>query len=186
MKKFLILTGLVGALALPAIAQQNWRQYDRNNDGRITFAELRDSGIKVNQQIRALDRNNDRVLSGRELRNVQFSQVNNNQNYYNQNPYSTYQQPYNANVPVNGYHWSVLDTNRNGTLERHELQAAGYQGANTNYNMYTVDLNRDGYIDQREAQRAGYNGNNGYNGYNNNNGSTILNLLQVLPSLLNR
>lgn len=172
MKKFLVLTGLVGALALPAIAQQNWRQYDRNNDGQITFRELRDSGIQVNQQIRALDRNNDRALSGRELRNVQF----------NQNGYNTYQQPYNANVPNNGYHWSVLDTNRNGTLEQHELQAAGYQGANTNFNMNSVDLNRDGYIDQYEAQRAGYNGNNG----NNNNASNILNLLQVLPSLLNR
>lgn len=177
MNKFLVLAGLVSALALPAVAQQNWRQYDRNNDGKITFGELRDSGINVNQQIRALDRNNDRVLSGRELRNVQFSQGN------NQNPYTTYQQPYNANVPTNGYHWSVLDTNRNGRLEQQELQAAGYQGGNANFNMYAVDLNRDGYIDQYEAQRAGYNGNNGNN---TNNGSTILNLLQVLPSLLNR
>lgn len=186
MKKLLLLTGIVGALALPALSQQNWNQFDRNRDGQITFKELRANGVRIDQNIRALDRNGDRVLTRRELRNAQFRQQNNNgynNNAYNNNPYSNQQQPYNANVPTSGYHWSTLDTNRNGVLEQHELQQAGYQGANTNYNMYSVDLNRDGYIDQYEAQRAGY---NGTTNNRSNNGANILNLLQVLPGLLNR
>lgn len=165
MKKFIALAGIVGGLALPGLAQ-TWSQYDRNGDGIVTFGELRSSGVRINNQIRALDRNGDRLLSRRELRNVQLN-TGYSQPYYQTQTYGAYQQP---------YHWSTLDSNRNGVLESYELNQAGYQ-SNANYNMYNVDTNRDGYIDQWEARRAGY-------GTGNNTGSTILNLLQVLPGLI--
>jgi opacity protein-like surface antigen len=171
MKKFIAAAGMLGALALPALSQ-SWNQFDRNGDGFITFRELRDSGIRVDSQIRALDRNNDRALSRRELRNVQLGS-------YGTYQAPVYQQPYyQQNYVNNGYHWSTLDSNRNGVLESYELNQAGYNGQyNTNYNMYSIDLNRDGYIDAYEQQRARG---------SNNTGATILNLLQFLPGLLNR
>ena len=185
MKKLLTLAGILGGLALPSLAQQTYNQYDRNQDGQVTFAELRTSGVRVDNSIRNLDRNRDKILSRYELRNVQWGS--NQQQYYNQQ--QNYNQGYNQGYTTNnnGYHWSNLDTNHNGILEAHELSQAGYN-TNQNYNMNSIDLNRDGYIDQYEQQRA-YNNQN-YNNQNSNNqnfnGSTILNLLQMLPNLLNR
>lgn len=172
MKKFIAAAGIVGALALPALSQ-SWNQFDRNGDGFITFRELRDSGVRVDSQIRALDRNNDRALSRRELRNVQL------QGSYGTYQAPVYQQPYyQQNYVNNGYHWSTLDSNRNGVLESYELNQAGYNGQyNQNYNMYQIDVNRDGYIDAYEQQRARG---------SNNTLPVILNLLQFLPGLLNR
>lgn len=165
MKK-LLMFGMLGALALPAMAQ-SWRQFDYNRDGLVAFSELRAGGIRVDGRIRALDRNNDRLLSRRELRGISLN------SYAYQQPY--YQQYYVNNNP--GCHWSTLDTNRNGVLEAYELNDAGFN-TNRNYNMYTIDLNRDGYIDDYE-QRAAYNN-------RVNTGDIFWNLLQVLPGLLNR
>ena len=72
MKKLLTLAGILGGLALPSLAQQTYNQYDRNQDGQVTFAELRTSGGRVDNSIRNLDRNSDKILSRYELRNVQW------------------------------------------------------------------------------------------------------------------
>lgn len=180
MKKFLVAAGCLAALAGPALSQNyynsGWAAYDLNGDRRITFAELRARGVRVDSTIRTLDRNNDRMLSPREVRGVAVNNMNLYNTYGAYNTVPTYVPP----VATHNYHWSVYDTNRNGVLEPYELNAAGYQ-TNTSYNMYNIDLNRDGYIDNYEMQRGGYTGNTFYGA---NNTGAWLNLLLTLPGLL--
>lgn len=126
----------------------NWAHLDTNRDNMINANEITAGGIQITPQLHSLDVNRDGVLIPAELVGAQAPA------YYGNSGA-------NVVVPSTGYHWSNLDTNRNGVLESWELQQQGYQ-TNQNYNMSNLDINRDGYLDSYELNRAGYNPNTTY------------------------
>jgi hypothetical protein len=126
----------------------NWAYLDTNRDNMINANEITAAGIEITPQLHSLDANRDGVLIPSELTHAQAP------TYYGNSGA-------NVVVPSTGYHWSNLDTNRNGRLESWELQQQGYN-TNYNYNLANLDVNRDGYLDTYELNRAGYNPNTTY------------------------